>query len=140
MGERAGQSQTSDRAATLARCADRHDRRQPRIEPGAVPHPDHCPEPGAHGDAGGAGRHGRVSPRSAQMKVLLTTDGTYPCYTGGVSVWCDQLVRHSPDVTFRIFALTYSPIERPVYAMPANVEAVQILPLWGVKEAGWAEG
>jgi polysaccharide biosynthesis protein PelF len=74
------------------------------------------------------------------MKVLLTTDGTYPCYTGGVSVWCDQLVRHSPDVTFRVFALTYSPSERPVYAMPKNVEAVQILPLWGVKEAGWAEG
>ena len=76
----------------------------------------------------------------SNVKVLLTTDGTYPCYTGGVSVWCEQLVRHSPDVTFRIFALTYSPSERPVYAMPPNVEACQILPLWGVREAGWAQG
>jgi glycosyltransferase involved in cell wall biosynthesis len=74
------------------------------------------------------------------IKVLLTTDGTYPCYTGGVSVWCDQLVRHSPDVTFRIFALAYSPSQRSVYSMPPNVEACQILPLWGVKEAGWANG
>ena len=74
------------------------------------------------------------------IKVLLTTDGTYPCYTGGVSVWCDQLVRHSPDVTFRIFALAYSPSQRSVYSMPPNVEACQILPLWGVREAGWANG
>jgi glycosyltransferase involved in cell wall biosynthesis len=74
------------------------------------------------------------------LKVLLTTDGTYPCYQGGVSVWCDQLVRHSPEVTFRVLALSYSPSERPVYTMPQNVESCDILPLWGVKQAGWADG
>ena len=34
------------------------------------------------------------------MKVALIAEGTYPHQLGGVSVWCDQLVRGMPDHTF----------------------------------------
>ena len=68
--------------------------------------------------------------------VLLTSDGTYPCYTGGVSVWCDQLIRQLPDVQFHVFAITYSPSHVPLYGRPPNVASQHILPLWGNEEPG----
>jgi hypothetical protein len=68
--------------------------------------------------------------------VLLTTDGTYPCYPGGVSVWCDELIRHLPDVEFHVFAISYSPSHDTVFPRPHNVASQRILPLWGSEEPG----
>jgi polysaccharide biosynthesis protein PelF len=70
------------------------------------------------------------------VTVLLTTDGTYPAYPGGVSVWCDQLMRHLPDVGFHVFAISYSPSHAPIFERPANVISQQVLPLWGTEEPG----
>jgi glycosyltransferase involved in cell wall biosynthesis len=75
----------------------------------------------------------------SRHSVLLTTDGTYPCYKGGVSVWCDQLVRQLPDVDFRVFAIGYSPSDKPVFPMPENVVETQLLSLWGTEEPGPAQ-
>ena len=71
--------------------------------------------------------------------VLLTTDGTYPCYRGGVSVWCDQLIRRLPEVPFHVLAITYSPSHAPLFASPANVVSQRVLPLWGAERLGGRE-
>ena len=69
----------------------------------------------------------------------MTTEGTYPCYGGGVSHWCDQLIRRLPDYDFDVLAITNSPHQRPIYSVPANVRDQQMLPLWGTEEAGWQD-
>jgi hypothetical protein len=49
----------------------------------------------------------------ARISVLMCTDGTYPYYHGGVSVWCDQVVQNI-DADFKIFAITHAPNRTPV--------------------------
>jgi len=71
--------------------------------------------------------------------VLVTTDGTYPCYPGGVSVWCDQLIRQLSHVNFHVFAIAYSPSHLPRFSRPANVLSQQVFPLWGTEEPGLQE-
>ena len=39
------------------------------------------------------------------MKIALMTEGTYPFAFGGVSVWCDQLIRGMPGYDFHVVAL-----------------------------------
>lgn len=66
--------------------------------------------------------------------VLLTSDGTYPCYGGGVSVWCDQLIRGLPDFDFHVLAICASPSHQPHFARPENVRSQRLLPLWGTED------
>jgi len=35
------------------------------------------------------------------ISVLMTTEGTYPYGAGGVSTWCDALLRKTPKPTDR---------------------------------------
>jgi glycosyltransferase involved in cell wall biosynthesis len=74
------------------------------------------------------------------MQVLLTTEGTYPHYPGGVSVWCDQLVRNLSEVSFHVLAITHSPSQPQRFPYPANVLSGFPLPLWGTEEPGWCAG
>jgi glycosyltransferase involved in cell wall biosynthesis len=64
------------------------------------------------------------------MRVTLVTEGTYPIHAGGVSTWCDQLVRGLPDVDFDVVALSGSGRERAVHVPPRNVVAVRRVGLW----------
>lgn len=72
--------------------------------------------------------------------ILLTTDGTYPCYGGGVSVWCDQLIRSFKSFRFHVIGVVSSPSHAPVFSRPENVVSQQLLPLWGTEEPGVFEG
>ncbi|NLT53966.1 MAG: GT4 family glycosyltransferase PelF [Actinomycetales bacterium] len=65
------------------------------------------------------------------MRVALVTEGTYPHAHGGVSVWCDQLVRGMPEHEFQLLAITGTATEDPVWALPPNVTGVVTVPLWG---------
>jgi glycosyltransferase involved in cell wall biosynthesis len=65
------------------------------------------------------------------MDVTLATEGTYPHSFGGVSVWCDQLVRGLPEATFRVLAITGTGGEKVVWERPDNLAAVASTPLWG---------
>src|SRR5580692_6209895 len=65
------------------------------------------------------------------MDVALIGEGTYPHQFGGVSVWCDQLVRGMPDYDFLLVALTATGSEPVRWSLPDNVTSVQNLPLWG---------
>jgi glycosyltransferase involved in cell wall biosynthesis len=80
------------------------------------------------------------------ISVLLTTEGTYPYFEGGVSTWCDVLIRQLTDVNFTLLSLTAQPGLQPAYQLPANVSRHLPLPLWGTGganelryEVGWGD-
>lgn len=64
------------------------------------------------------------------MRVALVAEGTYPFAVGGVSTWCDQLVRGMPDYRWELVALTVDGTERPLWPQPANVDRIRTIPLW----------
>ena len=65
------------------------------------------------------------------MKVALTAEGTYPHQFGGVSVWCDQLIRGLPQYDFTLVPLVATGNEPMRWQLPANVTSVKTIPLWG---------
>ncbi len=65
------------------------------------------------------------------MEIALIGEGTYPYQFGGVSVWCDQLVRGMPDYDFKVVALVSTGSEPVRFELPDNVASVLAVPLWG---------
>jgi glycosyltransferase involved in cell wall biosynthesis len=65
------------------------------------------------------------------MNVALTAEGTYPHQFGGVSVWCDQLIRGMPDHDFQLVALVANGMEPVRWELPDNVVSVAAVPIWG---------
>ncbi|HEY6796314.1 MAG TPA: GT4 family glycosyltransferase PelF [Kineosporiaceae bacterium] len=65
------------------------------------------------------------------MRIALVTEGSYPFSHGGVSVWCDQLIRGVSEHDFDIVAMTGTGAERRLWQMPTNVRSVRAVPLWG---------
>ena len=70
------------------------------------------------------------------MKVALISEGTYPHQFGGVSVWCDQLIRGLPEHEFTVVAIMATGVEPQVWQLPKNVASVVKLPLWGWPSTG----
>jgi glycosyltransferase involved in cell wall biosynthesis len=74
----------------------------------------------------------RVCPHGGvDVRVALVTEGTYPYSHGGVSVWCDQLVRGLSEHEFSIVAITGAGGGSPAWELPPNVTEVLSVPLWG---------
>lgn len=65
------------------------------------------------------------------MRVALTAEGTYPHQFGGVSVWCDQLIRALPGYEFAVVALVATGAEPVQWELPAHVTQLVTIPLWG---------
>ncbi|MBE4735864.1 MULTISPECIES: GT4 family glycosyltransferase PelF [Streptomyces] len=63
--------------------------------------------------------------------VTMLTEGTYPHVHGGVSTWCDQLVRGMPDVEFHLVSLTGTGREPVTWELPPNVYRHTCVPTWG---------
>lgn len=82
-------------------------------------------------------------PRSGErlngpLRVLLTTEGTYPFIHGGVSTWCDILVNGLSDVRWQVLPITAGGVHRaPVYELGGNVEIVSHLELWSESVHPW---
>lgn len=74
------------------------------------------------------------------MRVALVSEGTYPYAMGGVSIWCEQLIRGIPDYRWEVVALTVDGTEKPVFASPANLDRVHSIPLWGDRYASSRTG
>jgi len=66
--------------------------------------------------------------------VLLTTEGTYPYHSGGVSTWCDNLIKGLPEVDFTLMPIMMHPYISVKYEVPPNVSKVVNVPLWGTEE------
>src|SRR6478752_986169 len=64
------------------------------------------------------------------MKVALLSEGCYPFVTGGVSTWCDQLIRGLPEHEFDVVAITATHGDEPKLALPENVTSLRGVPLW----------
>jgi glycosyltransferase involved in cell wall biosynthesis len=64
------------------------------------------------------------------MKIALLAEGSYPFATGGVSTWCDQLIRGLPENEFEIVAVAGNSRERPALPLPPNVSDLNIVALW----------
>ncbi|MBK3596567.1 GT4 family glycosyltransferase PelF [Streptomyces sp. MBT51] len=73
--------------------------------------------------------HGSRPPHATH--VTLLTEGTYPHSHGGVSVWCDQIVRGMPDIAFEVVAVTGTGREPVVWDIPAQVSRIRSVPMWG---------
>ncbi|GGM57105.1 GT4 family glycosyltransferase PelF [Dactylosporangium sucinum] len=65
------------------------------------------------------------------MRVVLVNEGTYPYVTGGVSTWCDQLVRGLSDVEWDLVAIVGTEPDRPAMELPGNVRSLTAVPVWG---------
>ncbi len=78
-----------------------------------------------------------IAPRSFHVRsersldVTLITEGTYPFHDGGVSVWCDQVVRGLAPDRFHIDAITAGLGDKLIWDIPENVVEVRRIPLWG---------
>jgi glycosyltransferase involved in cell wall biosynthesis len=70
----------------------------------------------------------------------MMTEGTYPYGFGGVSVWCDQLIRGMPGYDFQLVAIVATEAEQVVWSLPDNVTSMVKVPLWGPSSAGPAAG
>jgi glycosyltransferase involved in cell wall biosynthesis len=65
------------------------------------------------------------------MDVALINEGTYPYVSGGVSTWCDKLVRGLPEHRFHLVTLVASGDEHQGWKLPANAVSLRPVPLWG---------
>lgn len=71
-----------------------------------------------------------------RRNVVLVTEGAYPYAQGGVTTWCDQLIRGLPEIEFTVAAVSGTGREEPVVALPDNVVEVQSIPVWGPPPGG----
>lgn len=67
------------------------------------------------------------------IDVLLTTEGTYPTGRGGVSTWCDLLVRGVPGVRYHVYTLIGHPHVGDQYHLPTGVKVTRV-PMWGTED------
>jgi polysaccharide biosynthesis protein PelF len=74
---------------------------------------------------------GLARPATRALRVSLVGEGAYPFYPGGVSLFCDQLIKGMPDVSFTAVALTVDGTERSTWPAPDNLAEVISIPLWG---------
>jgi polysaccharide biosynthesis protein PelF len=68
------------------------------------------------------------------LSVLMTTEGTYPHSAGGVSTWCDALLRNTPDIKWTLLPLMMNPHIEQKFDVPPNVRKMLGVPLWGIEE------
>ncbi len=68
------------------------------------------------------------------VRVMLIAEGTYPFHWGGVSTWCDLLLRGLPDVDFTLLSIAGNPRLVPQFNLPPNVTRFITTPLWGLCE------
>lgn len=68
-----------------------------------------------------------------KIKVMLTTEGTYPFHQGGVSTWCDHLVHNLTDVEYVLYSIIMNPFVVRKFNLPESASLIKV-PLWGTEE------
>jgi glycosyltransferase involved in cell wall biosynthesis len=66
------------------------------------------------------------------VRILLTTEGTFPYAGGGVSTWAVSLMRGLAHHEFAVASVVANPPDEPALPLPANT-AVLPVPLWGLE-------
>lgn len=70
---------------------------------------------------------------SDKIKVMLTTEGTYPFHQGGVSTWCDILVHGLSDIDYVVYSIIMNPFVTQKFTLPDSSDLIKV-PLWGTEE------
>lgn len=65
------------------------------------------------------------------MRVALINEGTYPYHAGGVSTWCDQLIRGLSDVEWTLMSIVAGDAPPSTVVLPDNVVELVPVPVWG---------
>lgn len=69
-----------------------------------------------------------------KIKIMITTEGTYPFHNGGVSTWCDLLINNlEKDMDFVVYSIMMNPYVTQKFNLPKNAELIKV-PLWGTEE------
>jgi hypothetical protein len=63
-------------------------------------------------------------------RVLLITEGTYPYSIGGVSSWCDLLLRNLTEIDWQVLPVIAAHGKPPVYQLPPHARQVGRIELW----------
>lgn len=64
------------------------------------------------------------------MHIALITEGSYPFVRGGVSTWCDQLIRVVPQHDFEVVTVLGDGTEPLIMELPPNVAGLRRMPPW----------
>lgn len=69
-----------------------------------------------------------------KVKILMTTEGTYPFHHGGVSTWCNTLINNLiKDFDFYVFSIMMNPFVTQKFELPKDAKLIKV-PLWGTEE------
>ncbi|WP_203114839.1 GT4 family glycosyltransferase PelF [Alicyclobacillus sp. TC] len=68
-----------------------------------------------------------------KISVLLVTEGTYPFSQGGVSQWCDILMKRLTAVDYKVFSIVMDPFVTQKFDIGERNELIRV-PLWGTEE------
>jgi glycosyltransferase involved in cell wall biosynthesis len=63
-------------------------------------------------------------------RILLLTEGTYPFAVGGVSSWCDLLLRELTEFDWQVLPIVAPTLRRPAYEIPSHARMVDRIELW----------
>ena len=73
------------------------------------------------------------------MRIALVSEGTYPYAMGGVSIWCEQLIRGIPDYRWQVVALTVDGSEKSVFVPPPKGKAQTVkCGCWSITARSWS--
>jgi glycosyltransferase involved in cell wall biosynthesis len=68
----------------------------------------------------------------------MITEGTYPYAMGGVSSWCDYLLRGLPEIDWEVLPIVGAGLGRgSAVVLPANVKLTSPVELWSEGLPGW---
>ena len=65
-----------------------------------------------------------------RARILLVTEGTYPYALGGVSSWCDLLIRGLDEFDWSVLPIVAPDGRPPLYALPAHAREVGPIEVW----------
>ena len=75
-----------------------------------------------------------ISPEAnKRIRVMLTTEGTYPFHQGGVSSWCNVLLEKLTGIDYVVYSIIMDPFVTQKFTMPASAGLIKV-PLWGTEE------
>src|SRR3954454_2919439 len=66
----------------------------------------------------------------ARPRILLTTEGTYPYALGGVSSWCDLLLRGLTEFDWCVLPIIAPHGRAPLYELPPHVREAGPIEVW----------
>jgi glycosyltransferase involved in cell wall biosynthesis len=76
------------------------------------------------------GRSAATRGRPARTRILLTTEGTYPYALGGVTSWCDVLIRSLTEFDWQVLPVIAAHGRPPLLDLPSNARQVRPIELW----------